>query len=144
MSNDIKELNKKLKFLLGKTAGRVTSASKVKMSGEVDDPLILLWLSNDIDDEVRTGVASNINATHDILEKLAYDEFPICRWWVGANQSSSMEALSIISRDQDLVVRRSLLRNPVAMKSKEILARLLENGTINQDEYDIIYSRIEE
>jgi len=71
----------------------------------------LLELSCHQDANVRTTVASNINSTSDLLEKLSDDPNESVRFLVACNQNCPMNVLDHLSTDEDLLVRQAVAGN---------------------------------
>ncbi len=82
------------------------------------------WAIFNLNESIRTAVASSSKTPENYLEQLSEDKQPFVRLQVAANHNSSAHTLKKLAQDREKSVRKSVARNPhVPTNILEQLAR---------------------
>jgi hypothetical protein len=132
INNCIKELSidpgmslKTITLLIHRDEGRNNKAMRDNVAKRTDDQDLLLRLSKDESDFVRTSVARNSHAPLEALNILAHDKDKIVRQNVGKAKNASPEILSFLSKDESDDVRYFVASN--VKTPKDALAALAKD-----------------
>jgi hypothetical protein len=76
---------------------------RARIAGISNDVKILETLSEDPNEEVRSGVARNLNTPSEILKLLAHDHNDLVRLWIAENPNTPIETLQEFMQDESSI-----------------------------------------